>query len=294
MRWTTVFLIILLSHPISSQTPAARFGVASVKPSTGTGSTFTSWSPQGINAKNIPLRNLIEMAYEVRDFQIVAAPQWISSERYDIAAKPNATDTQGGQRPIERPLVQMHLMLQTLLADRFKLRVHREMKELPVYALTVAKDGVRMRRSQDATCPTFRWSRNDPGIDAPPPYHCEAILTGPNRQLNHTLDAVGMSIAPVEGSRAVSSGEPSGDLIDFLLQWGRLDHSVIDKTGLTGRFDLHLEWSWQTARDASALDQFSNPSIFNAFEEELGLKMELTKGPAPVVVIDHVERPDEK
>ena len=284
---------ILLSLPISAQTPPARYAVASVKPGLGSGSTFTSWSPRGINAKNIPLRSLIEMAYQVRDFQVIGAPEWASSEKYDVTARPNATDGQGSE-PIERSLPQMHRLLQTLLADHFKLKLHRETKELPVYALTIAKGGVQMHRSADTTCPTFFWSRNDPADDAPRADHCSANWTGPNRQLNHTLDAVGMSIAPVPGAAAVPSMEPPGNLIGFLSQWGRLDHLLVDKTGLKGLFDFHLEWSLHSAPNASALDEFTNPSIFTALEQELGLKLELTQGPVPVVVIDHVERPDVK
>jgi len=247
--------MIVLLCPSFGQTPGVpRFEVASVKPSADIGSARTSWSPRGINAKNVPLRNLIEMAYQIRDFQVSGGPQWIVSEKYDIAAKPKAMDGQGNQQPNERSLAQMHLMLQTLLADRFRLKVHRETKELPVYALTVAKGGIRMRRSQDAACPTFHWSRNDPPVNAPPLDHCGAVFTGPNERLNHTLDAAGMRIAPLPGGQAVPSGLPSGDLITFLSQWGRLDHLVIDRTGLKGLFDVHLEWRQQTTRDPSASD----------------------------------------
>ena len=286
--------MILLSRPVSAQAPPTRYAVASVKPSLGTGSTFTSWSPRGINAKNIPLRNLIEMAYEVRDFQLIGSPQSTSIEKYDVTAEPKAADAQQTEQPIERSLAQMHVMLQMLLADHFKLKLHRATKELPIYALTVAEGGIRMRRSQEATCPTFRWKRNDPAVDASAPDDCVAILTGPNRQLNHTLDAVGMSISPAPGHRADPTMMDSGDLIDFLTRWGRLDHPVVDKTGIQGLFDFHLEWSWQTKHDASALDEFTNPSIFTALEQELGLKLELTHGPMEVLVIDHVERPDVK
>ncbi len=102
-----------------------------------------------------------------------------------------------------------------------------------------------------------------------------------------------MRIAPLPGAQAVPSGFPSGDLISFLSQSARLDHLVSDRTGLQGLFDFHLEWSQQTTRDASASDEFTNPSIFTALEEELGLKLDLTTGPVEVVVVDHVERPGE-
>ncbi len=283
--------IALACFSYAQQPRPLSYQQITIEPSAGTGRMRASWTPQGLSAKNVLLRNLIEMAYQVRDFQISGAPPWIASDKFDITAKSETSNAEPPQHSNDQSLAEMRRMLQTLLADRFKLKVHRQMQELPVYALTVAKGGLRMRRSQDENCPAFHWSRNDPAADAPPLDHCGAILTGPNRRLNHTLDAVGMSIASPLRQPDASPAVPSGDLIGFVSLWGALDHPVIDKTGVKGRFDFHLEWSRQSKPDASALDQFTNPSIFTALEQELGLKLELTKAPVEVIVIDHAVPP---
>lgn len=140
-------------------------------------------------------------------------------------------------------------MLRKLLEDRFALRYHRETKSLPVYSLTVAKTGMKMTEHTGADGPstTFR-----------------------NQSGKLILSARGQSTTSLT-----------------LLLGQRLDRTVIDNTGLAGKYDLQLEWVADQAADSSL------PSIFTALQEQLGLKLESTKGPIEVIVVDHVERPSE-
>lgn len=279
-----VGVIAVLSSIVSAQTDSV-FEVASVKPRNPVNDlSVLSFTPAGgLDVRNLTLKVLIQHAYGLLDYQISGGPAWINSDKYDIRAIPKAT-----QASNERTIVEIPTMLQTLLAGNFKLKFHRATNELPVYALTVAL-GSRMRRSKELTCTTFQWSRNDPPPNEPPVDHCGARYTGPNERLNHTLDAVGMSIAPVPGEHAVWMA-PGNDLTTFLSRRGGLNYLVTDKTGLKGRFDFRLEWS---DANSDSADEFMNPTIFAALEGQLGLKLELTKGPVEVFVIDHVERPDE-
>jgi uncharacterized protein (TIGR03435 family) len=178
-------------------------------------------------------------------------------------------------------------MLQVLLEDRFKLKVHREIRELPVYELTVAKGGLKMQQSKCTPGPPPPQENRPPGRGLQVA-GCGSLLGGVNG-LNRTENGIGTEI-------------PS--LLTFLANLTRRE--VIDKTGLTGRFDLHLEWAPDEAMtappDPLRPDDPTKPapsataggaSIFAAIQEQLGLKLESTKGPAEVLVIDHVEKPTE-
>jgi len=188
-------------------------------------------------------------------------------------------------------------MLQSLLEGRCKLRVHRETKELPVYKLTIAKSGLRMRRTNDKSCTPFD-RNNIPSEQGPGPSHyCGVVKNGLNAWLNHPWDGVRISMTGIPGS-----AEAAG--LTTLLS-SRLDRLVIDKTGLTGLFDLHLEWNSQATfevlaregpRDPNKLSPSADhrsPSIFAAVQEQLGLRLESDRGPVEILVIDHVEKPSE-
>jgi uncharacterized protein (TIGR03435 family) len=172
-------------------------------------------------------------------------------------------------------------MLQALLEDRFKLRLHRETKELPVYALTVTKNGLRLQKS---SCAPFDFNNPPP----PPrpgeklPYVCGSVREGGN-PLNWTLDALGMNMSELARNLSL-----------------RLDRTVIDRTGINGTFDVHLEYARElpagapgTPGDpASTVDTAASP-IFTALQERLGLKLESGRGPVEMLVIDHLEKPSE-
>jgi bla regulator protein blaR1 len=255
-----------------SGNPRPSFEVASIKRDKSGGRTRINPGPGGrFTARNAPLQMLITTAYSLRDFQLTQAPGWLMSERYDVEAK-----MQG-----DPSFAAMRLMLQTLFEDRLRLKLHRETKELPVYALVVGKPG-KLHESEGACSQV-------PGAAAPPgkqPLPLCDILARPGR---------------MDATRA-SMGGPLGlaEVLSHLT-----DRLVVDKTGLTGKYDFKLEWAPQPDEfppppgDAppgvlspSPADP-NGPSLFTALQEQLGLKLESQKGPVEIMVIDHVERPSE-
>jgi uncharacterized protein (TIGR03435 family) len=200
---------------------------------------------------NLALRELIQFAYGMPDSQILGGPSWLDSIMFDIDAKSDpSVDAELRALPPEQARHQKQLMVQSLLADRFELKVHQETRQLPVYALVVAKDGPKFKPSQ---------------IDG------TTIDTGRAR----------LHIAGSDDTIGILSRE-------LALVLGRV---VVNQTGLSGRYDLSLRW---TPDDAAALASSSPdipPDIFTAIQEQLGLKLESTKGPVPVLVIDSVEKP---
>ena len=243
---------------VGQSVPKPAFEVASIKRSAAldTGGS-AGFQPGGrFRAVNIDARSLIASAYKTGagqrlfNAQIVGAPDWLPSERYDITA--GVSSALASETPAA--LFQtLPVLLQSLLEERFKLKVHREMRELPVYALTLAR--------KDGTLgPQFQRSSTDCGADRS---KCALqFVTG-----HFTARAISVEA-----------------LATFLS--GPLARVVVDRTALTGLFDAELEWS----PDQSSADK---PSIFAAAQEQLGLKIESTRAPVEVLVIDHVERPTE-
>jgi len=225
---------------------------------------------------NLALRRLILIAYDIRDYQIAGAPGWIESEHYDVQAK---ADSNPSVKLMEGP------MLRSLLEERFRLAVHRETRELPTYILSVAKTGSKLQPSKEGSC--TRYDTNSP---PPPPRPGEprpvfcGFQSTPAEGLNRTLDARGVTMAGLATNLSRS-------------YTAALGKNVIDGTGLTGTFDFQLTWAMDApagvpgaAENASHPDLIG-PSIFVALREQLGLRLESTKGPVEVLVIDHVEKP---
>jgi uncharacterized protein (TIGR03435 family) len=229
-----------------------------------------------LNVESVPLRFLIMFAYDIKEFQIFGGPSWINSDLYNITAKP------AGNAPMQ----QVRVMVQSLLADRFGLTLHRETKELPVYDLEAAKSGIKLAASKEGSCVTPD-PNNPPRPGEPRPRFCGNI--GMQRGL---LEAYGIPLPRLLAALSDLLGRP-----------------VIDKAGITGTFDIHLEFTPDeatangpgqgngppgdpAARPAPPAEPTA-PSIFTALQEQLGLRVESAKGPVEVLVIDHVQRPSE-
>ncbi|HEY4088149.1 MAG TPA: TIGR03435 family protein [Bryobacteraceae bacterium] len=226
------------------------FEVASVKPAASTDGRSLVQAVSGrLTMRNLALRRMILIAWDVQDYQLVGDPEWVGSEHYDVQAK---ADSGASVQQMEQP------MLQALLQDRFRLRLHREKRELPIYELSVSAGGVKLQQSREGAC-----------ADS-----CGFHLTADG--LNRMLDGKGVTMEMLAAnlSRTYNSS---------------LGRNVIDKTGLTGAFDIHLTWTIDAL--SSLPTDLAGPSIRGALQEQLGLKLQATKGLVDVLVVDHLEKP---
>jgi len=260
----------------------ATFEVASVKPNkSGDGRVMMALPPTGrITATNIPARLLLQQAFQVQPFQIIGAPNWTTSDRFDIVAK--APD--GTAPELYRP------MIRNLLVDRFKLKAHMETREMPTYALVVARADGKL----------------GPNL-APAKVDCEALARG--RRGGGPPPAPPQPGQPIEcgfmvGIGAMNAGGMAmADLARSLSQF--VNRFVIDKTGLNGRYDFQLSYTPEgrglpglppgappVGAEPAAADP-NGASLFTALQEQLGLKLDSQKGPVDVLVIDSIEQPTE-
>jgi uncharacterized protein (TIGR03435 family) len=230
-------LAAALCAPAFSQ-PRLEFEVAAIKrsdPSHVGAQTF--FQPGGkFAALTTPLKSLVCFAYQLRDHQVAGGPGWVETEPFDVTAKAESNASYNDLR----------IMVQTLLADRFQLKFHREMREQPVYALVLAKNGPKLKES------------NGPG---------RGVGIGAPGRLNGN----GTDMATFASALS-----------------GKLGRSVVDRTGLHGFYDFLLAW---TPDEAQA--ETPGPSLFTAIQEQLGLRLESTKGQVEVLIIDRAERPSE-
>lgn len=216
-------------------------------------------------AEGFAVRYLLMTAYGVHSGDIVGAPDWVDSARYRIEAEADSTF----------PKDELPRMLQSVLVDRFQLKAHQETRELPAYELLVDRGGPKLKVSEDQT------------PAEPPP------VTGDRLPPNAITPrgAFGFGAGSVN-ARAV----PLSRLTDFLRL--RLDRPVINKTGLTGLFDIRLQWAPGSEQVGPALDvipqaPLNGPSLFTALQEQLGLRLRAARDPLDVVVIDSIQRPTE-
>jgi uncharacterized protein (TIGR03435 family) len=242
----TVFAMLLLPAALAQ---SAAFDVASVKPHKAIGPVTEGRSdesieiePGSLNMRNVRLSSCIKWAYQVKDYQI-AGPDWLHAEKYDIAAK-----AAGPARTEE-----LREMLQTLLRERFQLQVHRETRELTVYALTVSKSGPKLHKAEP--------------------------------QSNSGMQRVDGTFV----FDAMSMPQLADDLSTFV----QVDRPVLDRTGIRGVFDFSLKFADSAAELKRVLSEGDGPSIFTVIQEQLGLRLEGQKGPIEILVIDHVERATE-
>jgi uncharacterized protein (TIGR03435 family) len=275
--------ILAQSQNSTAGAPKFEYEIASIKPnkSITENRPVMNYTADGFIATGVPLIMLIQSAYGIFDAdRISGAPAWLNSERFDIDAKMDgaAVDALKNLTPPDRTLTRQR-MLQSLLAERFKFSIHRDTKELPTYTLVISKTGSKLQEGK-------------PGDTYSNGYRDAGGRGGPG-----TVQLKGRG-------GLVAQGAPIANLAG-MLSW-LLGHNVVDRTGLTGKYDFTLQWTPEegespmlsnasggtpSGQPAPPLPDPNGPSLATALEEQLGLKLESKKGPVEVIVIDHVERP---
>lgn len=253
MRLFISVLFLIFSAACDAEDRPA-FTVASVKPSDpGTEGIRLAFTPGGrLAASNVTLRFLIKIAYNLRDDQIDGGPAWLASKRFNVEGKSEPPVAAGGQEL----KTAIRLRLQSLLEERFQLKLTESSKEMPVYFLVIAKSGPKMHEVKDVT----------PG-------------EGTMRAANTHFDTKDVTL-PV--------------LARYLEeQTGRV---VFDKTGLTAHYAFQLTWAPDpdlndSGRGGNPADA-AGPSLFTAIQEQLGLKLEPHKAPAPFFIVSRAELPN--
>jgi len=281
-----------------SENVTAAFDKVSIKPSAESAPMPTyagtknhivrmMFGSDGFFANNITLRSVIEEAYGVQDNQIIGGPDWLNTATFDIEAKVDHPDDAKPAFPPNREKNQK--MMQTLLADHTQLAMHTETRQLPSYALVVTEGGSKLQPSQ---------ATDSEAAPMPPPgggtqVFIQHIRTGPNDDFPKT-GGMRVQIGDNQVVGITTHGISMAELTNMLSR--QLGVPVIDKTGLKGNYNFNLQWKHvdQAAngvdRGASA-DNAESSSLFTAVQEQLGLKLEQQKGPIPVLVIDHIEKP---
>jgi uncharacterized protein (TIGR03435 family) len=240
------------AHPV--------FDVATIKPSKpdAQGKGF-GVRGRKVSTFNTTLIDLVEFAYDVQSKQIVNAPAWMETDHYDISGQPDLE----GQPSHE----QLKEMMQKLLADRFKLTFHRDKKELAVFAMTVAKTGLKLKPSEQA-------AGGLPGLFFHPGAKGGLVFTIRNATMHEMVG---------------------------VMQAAMLDRPVADQTGLTGRYDGDVTFTPDDSQMGGLGAKLppppegaeAPPPLFSAYPDQLGLKIEATRAPVEVLVLDHVEKPSE-
>ena len=241
MRATVATIVGMVAHAQQKPAPRVEFEVVSVKPGDPADpSSGGRTTPGGMEMRNTTLKSLVLSSYRLNEFQLEGGPKWMDSAVFNIDAK----------LPAGAPRDQMTPMMQTMLADRFKLEFHRETKTLPEYALVIAKGGPKLQEA----------SEDD---------------------RNHARSS--------QGSRQIKGwGMQMSGLAAMLISAVRAP--VIDRTGLKGQYNIALQFAPLLE---TAVQDETQPTIFAALQEQLGLKLEAIKGPVEVLVIDRAEKPTE-
>ncbi len=280
--------------------PVFEYEVASFKPfnpgtSEGIRMGFNT-APDSFTATGFTLQNLITMAYGIRDFQLSGAPSWLNSNRYDVTAKMDSSVADALQKLSQDDRnKERQKMLQALLADRLKLTVHRETKEGQVYMLVIGKNGSKLKEATadelappPAAGPRGGGGREGGGVSGGRGGPGTMMMSmGRGGTQSMTLQAI--PISSFADMLAINVGRP-----------------VVDKTGLTGKYDIKLEWTRDdmqmqspppgggpTTMNGQPVPDSNGPTLMAAIQEQLGLKLESGKGPIENIVIDHVEKPSD-
>jgi uncharacterized protein (TIGR03435 family) len=281
LAWTAPFLLSQQTPPAGARSadaqaaaiPSAVYDVASIhkfKPNGGPLMVYTRTNPDGLTASHVQVKSLICLAYGVSDYQVTGGPEWASSDYYDVTAKMDEStmESLSTLSPDQKTLVRQH-MAQALLADRFKLVVHHETRQFPIYALVVAKGGLKLHESKADD----DYKDGLKGFDGRP---------GGRGMMQMQSDS---------GGFVITAQGFSMDRLAVQLS-GQLNSKVQNKTSVEGTYDFTLRYSPDDSVDATSSSSAA-PSLFTALQDQLGLKLESQKGPLDLIVIDHIEQPSE-
>jgi len=290
--WSVAALSALfwVSDVLSAQTTTRpTFEVASVKPSkSDAGYSFRVLPGGEFRLSNASVRDLVQLAYALQDFQVTGGPTWVNTDRFEILARSEDRTFQPGQ---------FRMMLQALLAERFQFTAHRDSKELPVYALVTARADGRLGPQILPSGPQCRPFL--PTINVRQPLSSPSTV---NAQLRPVSDP---NLPPRCGALFRGGHIMAREITMPGLATGLANivrKSVVDRTGLSGYFDLDVEFTPEQqmplgpplpgAPPDRPIDP-TGPSIYTALQEQLGLKLESVKGSDEILVIEHVEHPTE-
>jgi uncharacterized protein (TIGR03435 family) len=243
--------------------PVPVFDVVAIHENkSGARNATIGWGGDAFVATNTTLVTLLMNAYGIRDDLMSGVPGWAYSVHFNVNAKISDPDADALKK-LSRE--QHRAMMVTLLNDRFHLRTHIEIKTLPVYDLVIAKGGSKLKENAAPPPTSF-----DPG-KTPSAHQPGSFFVG-----NSEMTGIAIPISTVAGSLAFY-----------------VERNIIDKTGLTGRYDINLKWTPAELEGKTDATDNNAPDLFTALQEQLGLKLEPSKGPVPTLVIDHVEMPSE-
>jgi uncharacterized protein (TIGR03435 family) len=294
-------VIVGVVNTLRAQAPASdttrpEFDVGSVKPNMSS-AVASARFPLGLgdayvpgslfSATNQPLIVYLRFAFKLGQSDLLGLAAWVYNDRFDVEARAQGNPTKD----------QMRLMMQSLLADRFKLIRHTEKQAKPVFNLVLAKAGKTgpqlQAHSENGLCATASTPQSPTAApsDAPPAPSSTSGLQLPPIPCG----SIGPTPASAPGrGRIVGRRVTIGRIAGFLTNpFTGVDRSVLDRTGLTGTFDFSLEWSLapDSAQPLGPQPEITGPTFLEALQEQLGLKLKSTTGPVDVLVIDHVERP---
>ncbi len=302
--------------PDAASAPLPKFEVATIKPTkSDDGNTMMMFTADGISIHGVPMKMLLRESFGIEDDRIIGEPGWVK-DRFDIEAKVDADDA---PKLKAMKIDQRRAMLLPMLEERFNMKYHHETRELPIYALVVAKGGVKMKAAAPDDDPpkAADGSKADaPKSDAPKPD------AAPNSELAPKAGApakakmsfnsddgpakdkprMGKHMLMMNGPGQIESTATGLPFLVHLLA-EQLGRTVEDKTGLTGNFDYTLKWTPDEVGTPMGGDagpgkpenstDAGGPTLITALEEQLGLKLEATKQKVDVIVIDHIDQPSQ-
>lgn len=263
-----------------------RFEVASIRLNTGPALGGPVGGGIGFrtgrfSAENITLQQILTYAYELQAYEIFGGPDWVTRDRFDIAATVPPPPT--GFDPRDTAARNRRLV-RALLADRFNLVAHEERREMPAYSLVMARPDRRLGQRLRP----FKGECGEPGQLGPPPNATFGMPTSdPNKGPHWCMAFTGMG-------RLSAQGTTLADLTTILARFPAVRRRVLDRTGLTGRFDFDLEWTPFATPPGTAptgVPPDAGPTLFTALQEQLGLRLESANETVSVLVLDSVNQP---